>query len=176
MAIGGNRRARLRLADVSRTPSGTFFRELHGWLLDQAASFTTCFTSFKKQLSRCAQPESRCAHRPAPVLSGFLPPKEPSVGRVIGRCAHRTPGFGLRTPRNKILKCCKNSPPDPEATPLRGRFYVCRPGPFGNARTTVGEEVRGTLRHVVVRFSLPCERGLNSHTDAATRPHLSLAL
>ena len=58
-----------------------------GWLLDQAASFA----SFKKQLSRCTQPESRRTHRPAPVLSGFLPPKEP-VGRVIGRCVRRDSG------------------------------------------------------------------------------------
>ena len=27
----------------------------------------------------------------------------------------------------------------------RGRFHVCKPGPFGNARTTVSEVVRGRL-------------------------------
>ena len=32
------------------------------------------------------------------------------------------------------------------------------------------------LRARVATFFLPCERGLNSHTDVATRPHLSLAL
>ena len=32
------------------------------------------------------------------------------------------------------------------------------------------------LRARAPSFSLPCERGLNSHTDVATRPHLSLAL
>ena len=57
------------------------------WLLDQVASLT----SSKKYLSRCTQPESRRTHRPAPVLSGFLPPKE-SVGRVIGRCVRRDSG------------------------------------------------------------------------------------
>ena len=72
-----------------------------GWLLDQAARFT----AIEKHLPRCAQPESRCAHRPAPDLSGLLPPKE-SVGRV-GNQAVRTPGFGLRTPRKVFLKCFK---------------------------------------------------------------------
>ena len=32
------------------------------------------------------------------------------------------------------------------------------------------------LRARAPSFFLPCERGLNSHTDVATRPHLSLAL
>ena len=62
-----------------------------GWLPYQANRFS----STKKHLSRCAQPESRCAHRPAPVLSGFLPPKK-SVGRVIGRCARRDSGCAHR--------------------------------------------------------------------------------
>ena len=31
------------------------------------------------------------------------------------------------------------------------------------------------LRARVPSFFLPCERGLNSHTDVVTRPHLSLA-
>ena len=31
------------------------------------------------------------------------------------------------------------------------------------------------LRAREASFFLPCERGLNSHTDVATRPHLSLA-
>ena len=31
------------------------------------------------------------------------------------------------------------------------------------------------MRAPVVSFFLPCERGLNSHTDVITRPHLSLA-
>ena len=31
------------------------------------------------------------------------------------------------------------------------------------------------LRARVASFFLPCERGLNSHTDVITRPHLSLA-
>ena len=32
------------------------------------------------------------------------------------------------------------------------------------------------LRARVASLFLPCERGLNSHTDVDTRPHLSLAL
>ena len=32
------------------------------------------------------------------------------------------------------------------------------------------------LRARAASFFLPCERGLNSHTDVTTRPHLSLAL
>ena len=35
---------------------------------------------------------------------------------------------------------------------------------------------RGPLRARVASFSLPCERGLNSHTVVITRPRLSLAL
>ena len=32
------------------------------------------------------------------------------------------------------------------------------------------------LRARAASFFLPCERGLNNHTDVITRPHLSLAL
>ena len=39
-------------------------------------------------------------------------------------------------------------------------------------RTTNG----APLRARVAFLFLPCERGLNSHTDVATRPRLSLAL
>ena len=100
-----------------------------GWLLDQAASFI----SFKKQLSRCAQPEPRCAHRPAPVLSGFLPPKE-LVGRVIGRCAHRDPGCAHR---KRCFLNEANSPLDLEAT------HPC----FAQSGTYDGVGKRGLVRH-----------------------------
>ena len=61
-----------------------------GWLPYQANRFSSTNRG-QNHLSRCTQPESRRTHRPAPVLSGFLPPKE-SVGRVIGRCVRRDSG------------------------------------------------------------------------------------
>ena len=75
-------------------------------LLDQAVDFE----AFKNRLSRCAQPESRCAHRPAITR----PTTDSSGGRKplkagAGRCAHRDSGCAHRKNISQVLW---NSPPD----------------------------------------------------------------
>ena len=75
-------------------------------LLDQAVDFE----AFKNRLSRCAQPESRCAHRPAITR----PTTDSSGGRKplkagAGRCAHRDSGCAHRENISQVLW---NSPPD----------------------------------------------------------------
>ena len=48
---------------------------------------------------------------------------------------------------------------------------------MGQAENLVAAPGNGApLRARATSLFLPCERGLNSHTDVATRPHLSLAL
>ena len=66
-------------------------RRTEGWLLDQAASFT----SFKKHLSRCTQPESRRTHRPITRPTDSLGGRKP-LKTGAGRCAHRDSGCAHR--------------------------------------------------------------------------------
>ena len=59
-----------------------------GWLLDQVASFT----SSKKYLSRCTQPESRRTHRPITRPTDSLGGRKP-LKTGAGRCVRRDSGF-----------------------------------------------------------------------------------
>ena len=58
-----------------------------GWLLDQAANFS----SFKKHLSRCTQPESRRTHRPITRPTDSVGGRKP-LKTGAGRCVRRDPG------------------------------------------------------------------------------------
>ena len=51
---------------------------------------------YKNHLSRCAQPEPRCAHRPITRPTDSLGGRQPLLKTGAGRCAHRDSGCAHR--------------------------------------------------------------------------------
>ena len=144
----------------ARAPRGRRARTLHGTYAQRRESRSTHAAAAAAAATgqHHARPRrlARQAHR---ARSHCTAPRSSAA-------ALQAPDSTHEPRRTTTKRCCVST-----------RTQSRRRRSMGHAKTWCSPRQRGPVaRAGGASFFLPCERGLNSHTDVITRPHLSLAL